>query len=167
VDGNQLLVIGPSGQVLLPDSQEMPSAVPKTGQAARTENDKTYRPQNQNHARNQLPAAAIGDPSPIPRRRTPTAPHTADNFPFVFNSHLVNPPPPPRKQSPIAALRTCAASGPPISQSHAGPPSRVAPHACATGPVRRGRKPSPAVPVPRHRRKRGPLRCVDQVPRAG
>lgn len=117
------------------------------------------RAQNQNHPRNQLPAADWRS-SPIPQRRTPTAPHTTDNFPFVFI-------PPPRKQSPVAALRTCAASGPPISHSHAGPPSRAAPHACTTGPVRPGRKPSPAVPVPRHGRKRGPLRCVDQVPRAG
>lgn len=51
------------------------------------------RAQNQNHPRNQLPAADWRS-SPIPQRRTPTAPHTTDNFPFVFI-----PPPPPKTKS--------------------------------------------------------------------
>lgn len=110
------------------------------------------RAQNQNHPRNQLPAADWRS-SPIPQRRTPTAPHTTDNFPFVFI-------PPPENKVPWPPSEHAPHLDHPS-------PSRAAPHACTTGPVRPGRKPSPAVPVPRHGRKRGPLRCVDQVPRAG
>lgn len=110
-----LVVLGPSGRVHSSrrptDPQLRVQEISKPGQAART--DKRHDPRTRIilGISSRLP---IGDPSPIPRRCTPTAPHTTDNFPFVLNSHLANPP--PEKQSPMAALRTGAASGPPISQ---------------------------------------------------
>lgn len=79
------------------------------------------RTQNQNHPRNQLPAADWRS-SPIPQRRTPTAPHTTDNFPFVFI-----PPPPPENKVPW-------------------PPSEHAPHLGHPSPT-----PTPALPLGRHR----------------
>lgn len=139
-----------------------PQLRPRDFQAwASCTNRQTTRPQNQNRI-GTISRLPIGDPSPISRRCTPTAPRLTDNFPFVLNTT--------RKQSPMVPWPRSEQAphlGHPSPQSHDGSPSRAAPHACTTGPVRPGRKPSPAVPVPRHGQKRGPLRCVDQVPRAG
>lgn len=164
-----LVVLGPSGRVHSSrrptDPQLRVQEISKPGQAART--DKRHDPRTRIilGISSRLP---IGDPSPIPRRCTPTAPHTTDNFPFVLNSHLANPPPEKTKSHGRAPNRRRIWATHLPSPTPSLPLGRHRMHVhCTTGPVRPGRKPSPAVPVPRHGRKRGPLRCVDQVPRAG
>lgn len=112
-----LVVLGPSGRVHSSrrptDPQLRVQEISKPGQAART--DKRHDPRTR-IILGISSRLSIGDPSPIPRRCTPTAPHTTDNFPFVLNSHLAKPPPENKVPWPRS--------------EHAVPPSRAAPNAC-------------------------------------
>lgn len=170
MDGN-LSCLSSSGhrvECILPDAQQIPSSAskrfPSLGKLHEQTNDTTPEPESSSESapgcRLEIQARSLGDARP--RRRT----------------------------QPTISLRSQFAPCQPLSRktkSHGRAPNRRriwATHLpsptpslplgrhrmhvhCTTGPVRPGRKPSPAVPVPRHGRKRGPLRCVDQVPRAG
>lgn len=151
-----------------PTPNRSPAPRPRDFQAwASCTNRQTTRPQNQNHPRNQLPAAdwrSKPDPSAM------HAHGAAHNRQFPLRSQFAPCQPLSRKTKSHGRApnrrRIWATHLPSPTPSLPLGRHRMHVH-CTTGPVRPGRKPSPAVPVPRHGRKRGPLRCVDQVPRAG
>lgn len=101
-----------SGRVLLPDSQEIPSSVSKRFPSlGKLHKQTTTRPQGPEPESSSESAPGCR----LEIQPDPSASHAhgaAHNGQFPLRFH-----PPPRKQSPVAALRTCAASGPPISLS--------------------------------------------------